>query len=58
MTRDLRRFPNHFLGQHRVTQGRVFRVSYLVQCYSELPCIDRDTILVLHSLTPEKVGLH
>ena len=27
------------------------------QCYSVLSCSDRDTILVLHSLTPEKVGL-
>ena len=38
---------------------RVFfiRVSYRDQCYSVLLCSDRDTILVLHPLTPEKVGL-
>ena len=33
------------------------RVSYRDQCYSVLLCGDRDTILVLHSLTPEKIGL-
>ena len=37
--------------------GGFFRVSYRDQCCSVLPCSDRDTILVLHSLTPEKVGL-
>ena len=31
---------------------------YLDQFYSVLPCSDRDTILVLHSLTAEKVGLN
>ena len=31
---------------------------YLDQFRSVLPCSDRDTILVLHSLTAEKVGLN
>ena len=53
----LRRFLNEFLGQHRVTQGRIFRVSYRDLCYSVLPFSDKDTIGVLPSLTPEKVGL-
>ena len=39
------------------TEGRIFRVSYGDLCYTVLPCSDRDTIVVLHSLTPEKVGL-
>ena len=37
--------------------GRIFRVSYRDLCYSVLPCSDRDTIVVLPSLTAEKVGL-
>ena len=41
----------------RLTPVRIFRVSYRDLCYSVLPCRDRDTIVVLHSLTPEKVGL-
>ena len=53
----MRRFLDEFLGQHRVTQGRIYRVSYRDQCYSVLPCSDRDTIVVVPSLTPEKVGL-
>ena len=53
----LRRFLNEFLGKHMVSQGRIFRVSYRDLCYSVLPCSDRDTTVVLPSLTPEKLGL-
>ena len=53
-----RHFPNHFLHGNTVLPRVIFfGVSYRNKCYSVLPCSDRDMILVLHSLTPEKVGL-
>ena len=50
-------FPQQLFRLTPCNPEWVFRVSYRYQCYSVLPCSDRDTILVLHSLTPEKVGL-